>query len=158
MTADTIDTDDLVRQLAEGTPSRSYLLAIMPVVLDRLAAAEARVAAHEDAIYENAYKNLVRDVIDALGDDPNDWDYEGSDERLPQAIRDRLVAYEVIRESDAKRIAALTAAARACVDTMSHWKDGKLVWCSACDTDEASRGHQASCQIGALDALLDGAP
>jgi hypothetical protein len=41
--SDTIDVDDLLRQLTAGTPSRTYLLAIMPVVLDRLRAAESRV-------------------------------------------------------------------------------------------------------------------
>jgi len=60
------------------------------------------------------------------------------------------------RQQTAERIAALEAAARAVVDTMTHWKDGTLVWCSACDPDEVSRGHQVSCQIGALAALLDG--
>jgi hypothetical protein len=125
---------------------------------DRAEDAEARLAAHEDAIYEHAYKNLVRDVIDALGDDPNDWDYEGSDERLPQAIRDRLVAYEVIRESDGKRIAALTAVARALVtDQVVPRKllnDRRLcLWCRAFVDEE---GHADDCLVGALAALLDG--
>jgi hypothetical protein len=71
MTADTIDTVELRRQLAEGTPSRSYLLAIMPVVLDRLAAAEARVAVLMEAARAVVDEYASHDVMCAICDP--DW-------------------------------------------------------------------------------------
>lgn len=85
---------------------------------NQLTAAEA-----ERDAYKHAYKELVHELVDILTRGDNDWEFDGIDERIAKAIRDRLIAYEVIRERDAKRIAALVAAGDALARRLSIHQD-----------------------------------
>jgi hypothetical protein len=89
------------------------------------------VAAVEEADYESAYKGLVRDVIDALGGDPNDWDYEGSDDDLVPAVKkltERVTDLNECLDQEIARGNALREAGNALADIVGRTCSHGYVW------------------------------